>query len=177
MIIRHAPTVVPAEGVVLERVLDATYPVWNGGLSRQAYGKLNAAQMKTAWGRHHQRRFALVDGADVLASAAQYDLAAILDQRPVRVCGIGSIFRDPTHRRGDHAQELMQQLPDQAARDGAVMALLFSEMGHENFEPKGFRGRGCLATTCCTGVPTFSDACIGCRKSARRPTRAVPISG
>jgi hypothetical protein len=86
MIIRHVPTVVPAEGVILERVLDATYPVWNGGLTRQAYGKLDAAQMKTAWGRHHQRRFALVDGADVLASAAQYDLAAILDQRPVRAC-------------------------------------------------------------------------------------------
>jgi len=85
MIIRHVPTVVPAEGVILERVLDATYPVWNGGLSRQAYGKLDAAQMKTAWGRHHQGRFALVDGAHVLASAAQYALAAILDQRPVRV--------------------------------------------------------------------------------------------
>ena len=49
MIIRHVPTVVPAEGVILERVLDATYPLWNGGLSRQAYGTLDAAQMKTAW--------------------------------------------------------------------------------------------------------------------------------
>jgi hypothetical protein len=28
-------------------------------------------------------------------SAAQYDLAAILDQRPVRVCGIGSISMQP----------------------------------------------------------------------------------
>ena len=38
-----------------------------------------------------QRRFALVDGADVLASATQYNRAAVLDQQPVRVCGIGSI--------------------------------------------------------------------------------------
>jgi GNAT superfamily N-acetyltransferase len=138
MIIRHVPTVVRAEGVVRERVLDATYPVWNGGLSRQAYGKLDAAQMKTAWGRHHQRRFALVDGADVLASAAQYDLAAILDQRPVRVCGIGSIFSEPAHRSGGYAEQLVDRLLEQAARDGAVMALLFSEIGHEDFEPTGF---------------------------------------
>jgi hypothetical protein len=75
MIIRRVATVVPAEGVILERVLDATYTVSNGGLSRHPYGTLDAAQMSTVWGRGHRRRFALVDGADVLASAAPYDLA------------------------------------------------------------------------------------------------------
>ena len=115
MIIRHVPTVVPAEGGILARVLDATYAVWNGGLSRQAYGTLDAAQMKTAWGRGHRRRFALVDGADVLASAAQYDLAAILDQRPVRVCGIGSIFSEPAHRSSGHAEDLVDRLLDQVS--------------------------------------------------------------
>jgi signal transduction histidine kinase len=65
----------------------------------------NPAQMKTAWGRRHRRRFALVDGADVLASAAQYDLRAVLDRRPVRVCGIGSMFSELAHRDGGHARE------------------------------------------------------------------------
>ena len=138
MIIRHVPTVVPAEGVILERVLDATYPVWNGGLGRQAYGKLDAAQMKTAWGRHHQGRFALVDGAHVLASAAQYALAAILDQRPVRVCGIGSIFSELAHRSGGYAQELVDRRLDQAARDGAVVGVLFSEGRQELLELNDF---------------------------------------
>jgi hypothetical protein len=81
--------------------------------------------MKTAWGRRHQRRFALVDGADVLASSTQYDLAAVLDQRPVRVCGIGSIFSEPAYRDGGHARELVDRLLGEAARDGAAMALLF----------------------------------------------------
>jgi hypothetical protein len=93
--------------------------------------------MKTAWGRRHQRRFALVDGADVLASATQYDLAAVLDQRPVRVCGIGSIFSEPTHRDGGHARVLVDRLLGEAARDGAAMALLFSDMSHEH-QPAGF---------------------------------------
>jgi hypothetical protein len=84
-------TVVPAEGVILERIR-ALHGISPEGLSRQSYAKLDTAQMKTAWGRRHRRRLALVDGADVLASATQYKLAAILDQRPVRVCGIGEIF-------------------------------------------------------------------------------------
>src|SRR4029453_14706973 len=138
MIIRHVPTVVPAEGVILERVLDATHLVWHDRLNREAYGRFDAFQMKTAWRRHHQRRFALVDVADVLASAAQYDLAAVLDQRPVHVCGIGSIFSEPAHRSGGHAEELVDQLLDQAARDGAVMALLFSEGSQDHLELNDF---------------------------------------
>lgn len=130
-------TVIPAEGLILERILEATYPIWHEGLSRQAYAKFDAAQMKTAWGRRHQRRFALVEGADVLASATQYDFPAVLDQRPVRVCGIGAMLTHRAHRAGAHARELVERLLDQAARDGAAMALLFSDMSHEH-QPTGF---------------------------------------
>jgi len=130
-------TVVPAEGVILERVLEATHSISPEGLSRQAYAKFDTAQMKTTWGRRHQRRLALVDGVDVLASATQYDLTAVLDQRPVRVCGIGTVLTQPAHRAGGHAQELVGRLLDQAARDGAAMALLFSDMSHEH-QPTGF---------------------------------------
>ena len=70
MTIRRVATVVPAEGAILERVLDATYPFSNGGLTRHAYGRLDAAQTRTVWGRGHRRRFALVDGVDVLASVS-----------------------------------------------------------------------------------------------------------
>jgi hypothetical protein len=125
-------TVVPAEGVILERIR-ALHGISPEGLSRQSYAKLDTAQMKTAWGRRHRRRLALVDGADVLASATQYKLAAILDQRPVRVCGIGEIFPQPTLPTGGPARELVDRLLEQAARDGAAMALLFSDMsrGHQ----------------------------------------------
>jgi hypothetical protein len=129
-------TVVPAEGVILDRVLDATHSISPEGLSREAYAKSDAAQMKTAWGRHHRRRFALLDGAAVMATATRYDLAAVLDQRPVRVCGIGAILTPSPYHGGD-AMELVERLLDQAARDGAAMALLFSGMNHEH-QPTGF---------------------------------------
>jgi hypothetical protein len=60
------PTVVAAEGAILERILDTTYPVLHQDLSRQVFAKFDAAQRKTAWALCHQRRFALVQGADLL---------------------------------------------------------------------------------------------------------------
>jgi GNAT superfamily N-acetyltransferase len=134
---RQVATVVPAEGVILECVRDAVHLISPDGLSRPAFSKFDSAQMKTGWGRRHRRRLALVNGADVLASATQYDLAAVLDQRPLRVCGIGEICTQPSHRTSGCARELVDRLLDQAARDGAAMALLFSDMRHEH-QPAGF---------------------------------------
>ena len=122
--------VIPAEGAILERVLETSHSISSEGLSRHAYGQFDAAQMRTAWGRRHQRRFALMEGGDVLASLTQYNLAGILDQRPMRVCGIAEIFPQRALSTS-RARELVDQLLEQAARDGAGMALLFSDMSHE----------------------------------------------
>jgi hypothetical protein len=156
--------VIPAEGAILERVLQTAQSIAPDGLSHQAYARFDAAQRKTAWGRRHQRRFALVDGADVLASAAQYDLAAILDQRPVRVCGIGSIFSEPAHRDGAHARELVDRLLGEAARDGAAIALLFSDTSHEH-QPAGFE------------VVSMTEAELSVTQSSRRGAPMTLIRG
>jgi hypothetical protein len=50
----------------------------------------------------------------------------------VRVCGIGEIFPQPTLPTGGPARELVDRLLEQAARDGAAMALLFSDMSREH---------------------------------------------
>ncbi len=70
-------TVIPAEGAILERVLETAHAIFPDGLSRQAYAKFHAAQIKTAWGRRHQRRFALVQDGVVLASAMQYQRSSM----------------------------------------------------------------------------------------------------
>jgi hypothetical protein len=133
----HVATVIPAEGAILERILDTAHSIAPEGLSREAYAKFDAAQTKTAWGSRHQRRFALVDGAGVLASATRYDLAGVLDQQPVRVCGIGSIVSEAAHRDGGYGWELVERLIGEAARDGAAMALLVSDIRRDDM-PAGF---------------------------------------
>jgi hypothetical protein len=157
--------VISAQGAILERVLQTAHSMAPEGLSREAYVKFDAAQMKTAWGRRHQRRFALVDGANVLASATQYDLAAVLDQRPVRVCGIASLFSDPAHRDGEHAPELLNRLLDQATRDGAAMALLFSHISHELQPVAGFE------------VVSMMEAELSVMESSRRGAPMTLIRG
>ena len=155
-------TVVPAEGVILERILEVAPRTSLQGLSRDAYAKFDAAQMKTAWGRDHRRRFALVDGADVLASATQYDLPGILDKRPVRVCGIGEITQSALGTAV--AQELVDQLLDKASHDGAAIALLFSDMSPEH-RPAGF------------GVVSMTVAELKVTESTRRGAPMTLIRG
>jgi GNAT superfamily N-acetyltransferase len=130
--------VIPAEGVIRDRILASTYPIWHEGLGCQAYGTFDAAQMKTAWASRHQRRCALVEGTDLLASAKQYTFAGVLDERPVRVCGIGAVFTEPAHRGCGYARALVERLLDEAVRHGAEMALLFSRSGSQGVARHGF---------------------------------------
>jgi GNAT superfamily N-acetyltransferase len=130
--------VVSVEPALLERVLDQMQPLWDDGLDRPGHGKLSSAQTRTAWGRRSQHRFALVDGADLLASAETYDLDGIFDGRPIRICGIGSLFTQPAHQGHGHARSLLETLLDRAAGTGAGLALLFARPGLEGDAREGF---------------------------------------
>lgn len=155
-------TIIPAEGVVLERVLDAAHALLPHNLGRDAYARFDAAQHKTRWGGRHRRRFALVDGDDVLASATMYDFAAFLDQRPVRVCGVGEVVALPGGA-DHHARELVHRLMDQAAHEDAVMAMLFASTRHE--QPPGFE------------IVTMTEAYLGVTESARQGAPMTLIRG
>src|SRR3982751_6682907 len=93
-----------AEGPLLERILDDTYPVWHEGLSRQAYGRWNSAQRRTPWGRDHLHRVALVDErGDLLASAKRYRYDVRVGERRGWMCGIGAVFTPQQHRGRSYA--------------------------------------------------------------------------
>jgi hypothetical protein len=120
----QGPTVVRAEGATLGRVLDATYPALHQGLTRRAFTTADAALRKTAWGCGHRRRYALVEGPDVLASALQYDLSGMLGRQALRICGIGDVYSGPAHEGVNRARALIERLADDATRDGADLALV-----------------------------------------------------
>lgn len=130
---------VVAEGDVLERVLDSTYPVWHDGLSRRAYSQWNAAQLRTPWGRARLTRFALLGDGDVLlASAKRYRHDVRIDGRQGWMCGIGAVLTPPEHRGRGHAAALIERLVDQSRREGALVAGLFSEIGEPFYQRLGF---------------------------------------
>ena len=134
-------TIVPAEGDILEHILDGTFQIWNEGLSRPAYGQWNQAQLRTPWARRHLQRFAsLDDRGQVLATAKQYHFDVRVDGREGWMCGIGAVFTPPEQRGRGYASALIEELVSRARRDGALLASLFSEIGSAFYERLGFTG-------------------------------------
>ena len=132
--------IVPAEGALLDRILDHTFPIWHEGLARPAYGQWNAAQLRTRWGRDHLHRFALVDEqGTLLATAKRYRHDIRLDGRDGWMCGFGAVFTPPDQRGKGYAAQLLERLMEQEQRDGAMLASLFSEIGAPFYERLGFR--------------------------------------
>src|SRR5437899_310929 len=128
----------PAEGAILDQILESTYDIWHDGLSRRAYARFYTAQTSTAWGRAHLERQALVNGDEVLASGKLYRFDATLEGRAVRVAGLGAIFTQPAHRGRGAARELVERMLESAAARGADLALLFSEIGPDYYSRLGF---------------------------------------
>ena len=128
--------VVPAEGALLERIFDLTYPIWHEGLTRRGYAQWNVGQLRTPWARQRLQRLALVDDAgDLLATLKRYRFDVRINGHVGWMCGIGAVFTPPDRRGRGHAAALINQVVEQARQEGALVAALFSEI-----DP-GFYGR------------------------------------
>src|ERR1051326_978000 len=130
---------VVAEGHILEQILDATFPLWSEGLTRDAYAKWNAAQMRTPWGKQHLQRFALVDERGRwVASAKRYRHSVRLDGVNGTMCGIGAVFTREDERGRGYGAAIVEQLVAHARDEGALVAGLFSEIGDRFYQRLGF---------------------------------------
>jgi hypothetical protein len=128
-----------AEGPCLQQILDCSHPLWADGLSPSAYARYNAAQLRTPWGSHRLRRYALIgDDGRLLTSAKRYQLSVRLDQREISAVGIAAVFTPLDERGNGYASEIIQRLVDDAQRDGAELAILFSEIGTAFYRRLGF---------------------------------------
>jgi GNAT superfamily N-acetyltransferase len=129
-----------AEGQLLEEIIEATFPLWNEGLTRSGYAQWNAAQMRTEWGSEHLHRFALLDDRGRwVASAKRYRHPVRLDGVDGTMCGFGAVFTRPEERGRGHAGVIIEQLIERARDEGALVAGLFSEIGATFYERLGFQ--------------------------------------
>jgi len=130
---------VVAEGAVLDEIIDATFPIWNEGLTRENYARWNSAQLKTDWGGKHLRRFALLDDrGQWIASAKRYLWPIRLDGRDGVMCGLGAVFTRPEARGQGYAGEIINRLVEASREQGAIAAGLFSEIGERLYRRLGF---------------------------------------
>ncbi len=134
-----APEMVRADGALLTQILDDTWPQWGDGLSRPAYERWNAAQLRTPWGGGHLERVALVDGGTLRCSAKRYRITLRLDGRDLPAVGIGAVFTPAAQRGQGYAGQLIERICADEARDGCALAMLFSEIGPRYYERLGFR--------------------------------------
>src|SRR5262245_30068241 len=153
---------VAAEGPLLDHIFDHTYPIWNEGLTRTAYGQWNNAQLKTRWGHRHLQRFALLDDDGMLlASAKRYRIDVRLDGREGWMAGIGAVFTPESRRGRGYSTRLIEMLIEQERAAGALLASLFSEIGAGFYERLGFRT-----------IP-FDEVTVGVRRSGGSPAMLV----
>jgi GNAT superfamily N-acetyltransferase len=131
---------VVAAGPLLDHIFDSTFPIWNEGLTRAAYGQWNKAQLRTPWGSRNLRRFALLDDdGSLLASAKRYRIDVTLDGREGWMAGMGAVFTPESRRGQGHATRLLEMLVERERAAGALLSSLFSEIGAEFYERLGFR--------------------------------------
>jgi hypothetical protein len=159
------PTLVLAEDALLARVVDALPAEARDGLSAAAFATLERAVQKTPWAIAHRRRFAWMEGDAVLATAVRRRLVGRLDDRPVRIGAVGSIWSDPARDRGASAEALVAALTEAEHADGADLALLTSPVDRTWTVPEGFEP-----------VPTV-DVEVRVVESTRYGAPMTPIRG
>ncbi|HXD74881.1 MAG TPA: hypothetical protein VN628_14130 [Vicinamibacterales bacterium] len=124
--------------MILDRILDREYAAEPSGLSRRAYGRLEAVRMAAAWSREHRRRFALVSGDVVLATARERRVMGTLNQASAQICGISHVFTGLRDGGAAYAELLVERLLAVAQADGARAALLCGDMGTAWCDAAGF---------------------------------------
>jgi predicted N-acetyltransferase YhbS len=132
------PQLVDATDRILADILSETHTIWHDQLERENYARWWQAQRRTGWGQQRLRRLALMDEGRVLASAKVYDLEAVVDGRPIGVCGLGAVFTQAAHRRRGCARTLIDAVLERAEVAGQSLALLFSEIGVDYYQRLGF---------------------------------------
>jgi predicted N-acetyltransferase YhbS len=132
--VTNHPVLKPATGPFLDQILRESFPAWGDGLAFDQYVKYWDAQLRTAWGREHLDRVALVEQGTVTSSAKRYDLTARIDGRIRRVLGLGAVFTSPARRGQGGARRLIEAILERAEAEGYEYAMLFSDIDPAFYE-------------------------------------------
>ena len=127
-----------APGDYVRTVLPQTYPFWGGGRSYHRYVAdfLTTAQ---SW-RVRPRRFtvALSIENEAVSSCKLYWRSLRWNGERLRALGIGAVFTPPSFRGRGYASAMLGAVLDDAVREGADIAFLFSDIQPAFYARLGF---------------------------------------
>lgn len=124
-----------ADGIRLAAL--QTHPLWGQGRSFEAYHARIAEAFHRLGSR--MRYVGLFDPrGDLVASCRLLDLALQWNGEVEPVTGIAAVFVPPEHRGAGHAHRLLEIVLRSAASQGAVAALLYSDIAPQFYRRLGF---------------------------------------
>lgn len=95
--------------------------------------------MRTAWGRDHLHRVALLDEeGTLLVSMKRYRFSVRYDGEVVPMLGVGAVFTPSELRGRGYAAAIVERVIEEEAAAGTALAALFSEIGPAYYRRLGF---------------------------------------
>lgn len=138
----------------MSRVLRLSHAIWSEGMSLKDYTDYNLAQKSSPWGRERYRFLIGVDrSGTILSSLKLFTILGCLDDRDLRIAGVGAVFTPPEARGRGHAAELVRRSLEQARAAGHDLALLMSEIDETYYRRLGFQTLPASEAACRTILP------------------------
>lgn len=123
----------------IDEILSWTHAEWGVSSSFDVYQARTRTFLGSRWGRERYRFWlALDDAGTPVAACKLYRLDMAVERVEGYGIGFGAVFTRTEHRGHGHASRMLQQLADAAQADGALAALLFSDIGPEMYTKLGY---------------------------------------
>jgi predicted N-acetyltransferase YhbS len=120
-------------------VLPLTAPLWAGVRDLQTYAAQTTELARSGYGRRHYRTIGCVEGGALVTSCKRYERTLHWEARRIRAIGIGALFTPPEFRGRGYASAMLAALLDDARKNGADLAYLFSDIRPQFYKDLGFR--------------------------------------
>jgi N-acetylglutamate synthase-like GNAT family acetyltransferase len=124
----------------LNAILMESHALWGKGFAKEDYLKYHLLLRKRPWSKDHYRHLVLEDRVKRPVCACKvFGMNAVVNNKPIRIAQIGSVFTPNKKRSKGMATELINRLIIQLRQEGFSLALLFSTTSPEIFARQGFQ--------------------------------------
>ena len=135
-------------------VLQHSRSLWGGGMSAADYLAYDRILRESPWGRERCRFIVgSAAGEAIVAAVKLYSFEGRLNDRTVRIAGVGALFTPPEQRGRRFGAALVETVLDGARHDRGGVALLLSDIDASYYTRLGFSVLPGGEASCVTALP------------------------